>query len=123
MLERVLTGVVVAVHYAFLLYLIVGGFLAWKWPRTIWLHLVAAAWAVLIVTVGALCPLTFAQNWLRERQGQPPLRTGFIQQYVTGTFYPTGAERLSQLLVGVVVAVSWIGFARRRKLIRRASVS
>ena len=40
---RLLTTLILVLHFGFLVYLVVGGFLAWRWPRTLWLHLVAAA--------------------------------------------------------------------------------
>jgi hypothetical protein len=113
-LWRALADVVVAVHFVFLGYVIVGGFLAWRWPRTIALHALAAAWGLLIVTVAVPCPLTALQNRLREWGGEPPLHQGFIGTYVTGTLYPTGDERLVQVLVAVVVLASWFGVAARR---------
>jgi hypothetical protein len=107
--------VVVGVHFLFLGYVIVGGFIAWRWPRTIALHALAAAWGLLIVVVAVPCPLTALQNQLRELGGQRPLSGGFIDTYVTGRLYPAGAERPVQVVVGVVVLVSWIGVALRRR--------
>lgn len=118
---RVLADVVVAVHYAFLLYLIVGGFLAVRWPRTIWLHLAAAVWGALIVTTQVPCPLTAVQNALRERGGLPPLHSGFIQNYVKGVLYPARLETLTQVLVALVVVVSWVVFVRRRRRVPSAA--
>lgn len=101
---------VLAMHYAFLGYLVVGGFLAWRWPRTIWLHLAAGAWAVVITFVPVVCPLTWAQNHLRARIGRPPLRDGFMAHYVTGVLYPDGWRDGVRLAVAVVVLVSWLGY-------------
>ncbi len=112
---RLLADLVVAVHFGFLAYLLVGGFLAWRWPRTILTHAVAALWALLIVVVDVPCPLTGLQNALRERGGQHRLSDGFIETYVRGTFYPAAYERASQVIVAVLVLVSWVGFALRRR--------
>lgn len=109
---------VITAHYGFLAYLIGGGFLAWRWYRSILVHVAAAVWAAIILSVASTCPLTAAQNWLRERRGAAPLEQGFIQHYVAGVVYPAGAERAVQLLVGAVVVLSWVGLARR---VRRAS--
>lgn len=106
---------VVGVHFLFLGYVICGGFLAWRWPRTIVLHALAAAWGLLIVVVAVPCPLTALQNRLRELGGLRPLSGGFIDSYVTGRLYPAGAERLAQVILGVVVLASWLGVAVRRR--------
>jgi hypothetical protein len=107
------------VHFAFLVFLTVGGFLAWRWHRLIWVHLAVAAWAFLIVTVGQPCPLTGIEDWARERAGQERLRgTGFIDNYLEGVIYPARYTWLLQTLVALAVAVAWAGYLARRR--RRA---
>lgn len=108
---------VALLHYAFVAYVLVGGYLAWRWPRTIALHVLAIIWAVLIVTVHVQCPLTALQNLFREQAGRAPLNGGFIDNYIRGTFYPTHGAASAQALAGVLVLVSWAGFAVR---LRRA---
>jgi uncharacterized protein DUF2784 len=118
---RLLGDTVAGVHYAYLAYLLVGGFVAWRWPRTIALHVVAAVWAVLIIATPLPCPLTAAQNALRERGGQPPLRDTFINTYIRGTFYPAAYETETRVVVAGIVVASWVGFAvrmRRRRVTR-----
>jgi hypothetical protein len=118
---RLLADAFAGVHYAYLAYLLVGGFVAWRWPRTIALHIFAAVWAVLIIAAPVPCPLTAAQNALRERGGQPPLRDSFINTYIRGTFYPAAHETETRVVVAGVVAASWIGLVlrmRRRRVAR-----
>jgi Protein of Unknown function (DUF2784) len=118
---RLLGDAVAGVHYAYLAYLLVGGFVAWRWPRTIALHAIAAVWAVLIIATPVPCPLTAAQNALRERGGQPPLRDTFINTYIRGTFYPAAYETETRVVVAGIVVASWVGFAvrmRRRRVTR-----
>jgi uncharacterized protein DUF2784 len=118
---RLFGDAVAGVHYAYLAYLLVGGFVAWRWPRTIALHAIAAVWAVLIIATPVPCPLTAAQNALRERGGQPPLRDTFINTYIRGTFYPAAYETETRVVVAGIVVASWVGFAvrmRRRRVTR-----
>ncbi|MCV7085292.1 DUF2784 family protein [Mycolicibacter hiberniae] len=42
---RIAVVLIVAAHLGFLGYVVVGGFLALRRPRTLWLHGVAVAWA------------------------------------------------------------------------------
>ena len=110
---RWLADAVAATHLGYLAYLISGGFLAWRWRRSIGAHALAAAWATVIVTTSAPCPLTALQNALRERAGQAPLGASFIDTYVRGRFFPADRLGLVQTLVGALVLVSWIGFGTR----------
>lgn len=105
----------VVVHFLFLVYLTLGGFVAWRWRRTIWAHLAVVAWGVSIVTVGQECPLTDLENWARRRAGGQDLEGGFIATYLTGVVYPPEYLAQVRLLVGVLVLVSWIGWWYRRR--------
>lgn len=114
MLYRILTTATVIVHFAFLAYVVTGGFIAWRWPRTIWLHLAAAGWGFATVLFGIVCPLTYAEDWFRKKAGEQGLHTGFIDTYLEGVLYPQRFAGLMQLLAGLAVATSWIGYAMLR---------
>lgn len=114
-----LADAVVAVHYAYMAYLVVGGFIAWQWRWTIWTHALAVIWAIAIVVTKVPCPLTALQNHFRENAGQRPLSDSFINLYIRGTFYPADQQTIARLAIAAVVLISWIGFVRvqrRRKV-------
>jgi Protein of Unknown function (DUF2784) len=54
----------------------------------LWLHLPAAAWALVIVAVGVECPLTPLKKHLRHLAGQRGYSGGFLDYYLTGVIYP-----------------------------------
>jgi Protein of Unknown function (DUF2784) len=108
---QVLATTTMVVHFAFLAYVVAGGFLAWRWPRSIWLHLVAAGWGFSTVLFGIVCPLTYVENWGREKAGEQGLPSGFIDTYLEGVIYPQRFAGLMQLLAGVAVVTSWLGYA------------
>ncbi|WP_344970979.1 DUF2784 domain-containing protein [Salinactinospora qingdaonensis] len=111
---RVLADAAAVAHFSFLVYVLLGGFLAWKWPRAFWPHLACAAYGLGIVVIGWTCPLTYVENWARMRAGEAGLHPGgFIDHYLTGVIYPEQHLLLVQVLVGVVVAVSWGGVVLR----------
>jgi len=113
-----LADAVVLLHYGYLGYLVSGGFIAWRWPRSIVGHVAAAVWAVLIVVTKVPCPLTSLQNYLRERAGQQPLSGSFVEIYVRGTLFPADRIGVAQALVAVIVVMSWIGYGVRPGLRR-----
>jgi hypothetical protein len=125
---RLLTTLILTVHFGFLLYLVLGGFLAWRWPRTVWLHVTAAAWGVLIVGAdlaagGITCPLTYAEDWSRQRSGEAGLTAGFIDRYIEGVVYPERYAAAAQALAATAVLVSWVGFYLRRRRVGRSIAS
>jgi len=113
---RVLADGVALTHLLFLLYLTFGGFVAWRWPRTIVVHVCAVVWGLGSVVVGYDCPLTYAENWARHRAGDSGLPPeGFIAHYLTGVIYPESALGLVRALVAGCVVVSWVGLWRRSR--------
>ena len=111
-----------AVHFAFIAYVVCGGFLAWRWPRAVWPHLAAAAYGLGVTVIGWLCPLTWLEHWGRTNAGQQGLDAGgFISHYLTGVVYPAEHLREIQLAAAATVALSWLGaalLARRRGPLR-----
>jgi hypothetical protein len=112
---RLVADAAMVAHFLFLAYLVVGGFIAWRWPWTIWTHIAVALYGLFNVIVGWPCPLTHVENWGRARAGEATLPgTGFIDHYIAGVIYPQEHEALVQVLVACVVFSSWIGFLIRR---------
>ncbi len=113
--HRLVADTAMVAHFLFLAYMVVGGLLAWRWPRTVGLHLATALYGLCNVLVGWPCPLTRLEDWGREGAGQATLpSTGFIDHYLAGVVYPTEHEVVAQVLVGVVVLTSWAGFVAMR---------
>lgn len=113
MVFRWLAVAVACVHAGYLVYLVVGGFLAWRFPKTFFVHALASGWALAIVLAGVVCPLTVLQNALRVRGGQPELPGAFLDVYVRDVVYPVEYQDQVYLAVAVVIAIAWVGVAVR----------
>jgi hypothetical protein len=118
---QVLTTAILATHFAYLAYVVFGGFLAWRWPRLIWPHLAAAAWGLTVIAARLTCPLTDAEDWSRRRAGENGVSRGFIDRYIEGVLYPERYTGLMQALAALVVLASWVGFYLIRRTSRRAT--
>ena len=115
-----LADLVLVIHLAFILFVAVGGFAAWRWPRVLWAHLLAVAYAAAIVTVGFDCPLTGLEKHLRRLAGGPVYSGGFVNHYLTDVIYPgrlLGVLRWL-IVVGIVVGYSgsYLRWRRARQL-------
>ncbi|MFI5907315.1 DUF2784 domain-containing protein [Dactylosporangium sp. NPDC051541] len=102
-----LATTVLVLHFCYLAYLILGGFLVWRWPKAFWPHLAAAIWGLLVVTVPLTCPLTVAEHWARRKAGQSVQDKGFIDVYIENVLYPERYTHLLQVLVGMIVVFSY----------------
>jgi hypothetical protein len=111
--SRLLADLVVVIHLAYLVFIPVGGFLAWRWPRVIPFHLAAVAVGMVSVTVGFECPLTSWEQALRRHGGEKPYTDGFVDHYLTGKLYPHGHDALVQVLIAGAVVTAYVGLAIR----------
>ena len=110
MAYRWLTDLTVAVHFAFLVFVIAGGLAARRYRWIAVPHLLAAAWAVYVeATPGLVCPLTPLENYFATRAGRAGYEGSFIEHYLVPIIYPEGLTPGSQLaLAGLVVGVNAI---------------
>lgn len=104
-LYRLLANAVVLIHALFIVFILCGGFLAWRWRWVAAIHVPCAIWGVLIEYFGWICPLTPLENSLRARAGQEGYSGGFIEHYVLPVIYPAGLTPRVQMMLGTFVLV------------------
>lgn len=102
---RIAADLVVALHFAFIAFVVLGGFVAWRWPGVAWLHVPVALWGAIIEFAGWICPLTPLENALRRSAGDAGYAGGFIEHYVIPVVYPAGLTPAIQVALGVGVLV------------------
>lgn len=102
---RLVADLLVAVHFAFIVFVVAGGFLAWRWRPVAWVHLPAAAWGALIEFAGWICPLTPLENRFRRLAGEAGYEGGFIEHYLIPIIYPAGLTTPVQIVLGAVVVL------------------
>lgn len=117
MLSDVLAGLILIVHFLFVLF-VAGGFalilagvkLGWQWVRNFHfriLHLAAIVFVALESLAGVMCPLTLWEDALRG--GNSPI--GFIQRWIQRVMFyslPEWVFSLTYVMFAlVVVATFW----------------
>jgi hypothetical protein len=104
-----LADVTMVVHFAALLYIALGGYLAWRWPRSIFLHASFSACSLAVNVFPLACPFTAVEDHFRAQQGLGPLPGGFNEYYIYDELIPRSL--LPVVVVGAVVAlvVSYVG--------------
>src|SRR6185436_793886 len=103
MLYRLLADLVVVLHLAFVLFVVLGGLLALRWPRAAWFHLPTAIWGAGIEFVQGICPLTPLENHLRQLGGEAGYSGGFVEHYLLPVLYPSGLNQNIQVGIGILV--------------------
>src|SRR5438309_9711878 len=93
MVYRALADCIVLVHAAFVAFVMLGGFFAWRWRAVGWAHGPAAVWGAAIEYAGWTCPLTPLENALRARAGLEGYRGGSAEPYVHPLLDPASLAR------------------------------
>ena len=116
---RLLADLTVLLHGAFMVFVVFGAWLVWRWRWVGWLHVPCAAWGAMVELAGWVCPLTPLENAFRARAGEAGYRGGFIEHYVVPAIYPAGLTRAQQIVLGAtVVAINVVAYGL---LIRRGA--
>jgi hypothetical protein len=95
-----LADLVVLAHFGFIVFVLLGGLLAFRWQWMPWLHVPAMAWGGFIELTGRICPLTPLENALRHAAGQTKYSQSFTEQYIFPIVYPAGLDRELQIMMG-----------------------
>lgn len=108
-------GVVLFVVAGFV-WIVVGNLRRWPGVNGWWFrsaHLAAIAIVVLEAWLGATCPLTTLEDWLRAQAGEAGYSHGFVEYWVRRVLFydaPPWVFTLGYTLFGVLVAAAWWRF-------------
>jgi hypothetical protein len=103
MMFRTLADFVLVLHFAFVIFVAVGGLVVFRWPLVMFLHLPAVMWGVLVECANWTCPLNPLEDWLRHLGGEAgtAYAKGFIDYYVSLVIQPENLTRSFQLAMGL----------------------
>jgi hypothetical protein len=99
----ILADIIVLMHLGFIIFVILGGVLCFKWSKILWLHVPAFTWGAVIEFSGGICPLTPLENQLRYSGGREIYSSGFIEHYIVPIVYPDMLTRNMQIALGTLV--------------------
>ena len=117
---QLLADVVLTLHFSIVAFVvgglvltIIGNFSAWRWVNALWFrlaHLAAIAVVVAQSWLGATCPLTSLEMWLRAKARVATYSGSFIEHWLQRLLYyeaPIWVFTLAYSLFGLLVAATW----------------
>ena len=121
----ILADIVVCLHFAFVFFVIFGGFIYYLWRNCPYLHLPAVFWGFWIELSSSVCPLTPLENWLDDLGGGSTYRSSFIEQYIIQFLYPTDLDQNTKyyLATGLIFVNLIIYIHIMRKRSRRKNMN
>jgi hypothetical protein len=122
-----LADVVLVVHFAVVVF-VVGGLVAvvagnrlgWRWVNDWWFrlaHLGAIAFVAVQAWLGALCPLTALESWLRVQAGMSGYTKSFIEHWLQRLIFyeaPVWVFALAYTVFALLVVAAWYYFPPAR---------
>ncbi|MCC6126616.1 MAG: DUF2784 domain-containing protein [Pirellulales bacterium] len=115
-LYRLLADLVVAIHFAYvgfvvagLLAILLGGWRKWRWVRNFWFRLIHFLMIAVVVgesLFGVICPLTDWEDALREKAGETVQQGTFIGRMLHDLLFlevPQGALAPFYCVFGLIV--------------------
>jgi hypothetical protein len=116
---RILADLVVAAHFAYVSFVVVGlaaillgGWRKWRWVRNFWfrlIHFLMIAIVVLESLAGIVCPLTDWEDALREKAGETVKQGSFIGRMLHQLMFvhfPPGVLTTCYCVFGFLVLAS-----------------
>ena len=107
-------AVVAILHMLYLLYMVVGGFLALYRFAWIWPSVVSTLYSVYVTVTDFRCPVTALEKELLELGGRTPYEGSFTAHYLRDELYPAQYET-AIWLTGMGVAVLSYALVLRRR--------
>lgn len=100
---RLAADTMMIAHLLYIVFVIVGGFLAFRARRVLWLHVPAVLWAIYVQYVGRVCPLTTWEKGFRDLAGEAGYEGGFVEHYIVPIIYPPDMPVAMHLVLGTLV--------------------
>lgn len=110
---------VVVSHLTFIVFVLTGGYLAWRWQTVLPFHIAAVAISGGLALAGLDCPLTNVEKWFRRHAGDPVYRGGFIAHYLVPGGMTSGVRLALRVFTVAVVAAAYIHLIVTSPSVRR----
>ncbi|HLM07892.1 MAG TPA: DUF2784 domain-containing protein [Blastococcus sp.] len=114
MAALVAAAVVAILHMAFLVYMVVGGFLALHRFAWIWPSVGVTVYSFYVTLTDFTCPVTTLEKWLLATGGRTPYEGSFTAHYLRGSLYPAQYETAVWLTAMGVAIASYVLVLTRR---------
>ncbi len=122
MLYRALTDATLLLHFAFILFVVFGGFLVRRKSAWAFAHLPSVVWVACVEYTRTICPLTAIEKTLRSRAGMNGYEGGFVAHYLLPVIHPPSLTSQIQITLSLIVVTFNIGvYARLSRRARHGS--
>ncbi|MDQ4123945.1 MAG: DUF2784 domain-containing protein [Acidobacteriota bacterium] len=124
MIYRVLLEILIAAHFAFILFIVFGALFALVRRWMIFLHLPTLVYGLLIELLNINCPIEPLESWLRDLSFESGFAEGFLEPYLIGLIYPPGwNQSYGNLMAALLLSFNFIVYSLVFLRWRRRSIA
>lgn len=105
MLNLILLNSVILLHFAFIVFVVLGALLVMKWRWLLLPHMTAVGWGIYIEVSHGICPLTHYEMYFRQQANIAGYPGGFIEHYLYPIIYPAGLTADIQITLAIAVVL------------------
>ena len=102
-LLETLATLTLLLHFSFILFVIFGALLIFRFKKIIYFHIPAVAWGAYIELSHSICPLTHLENYFLKKAGKDQYSVDFIENYIFKIIYPPALNYEIQTYLGVIL--------------------
>ena len=109
-----------AVHFAFIVFVIFGALLLFTSKKIAFIHIPSVIYGAYIELSHSICPLTYLENWFLRKASMKNYSNSFIEQYLIPIVYPNNLTVELQFYLGflliltnIVIYILAINFFKR----------
>jgi hypothetical protein len=117
MMIGMLADISILFHFLWILFIVFGIILVWRWPKIAFVHLGGLIFSLIINIFGWYCPLTYLENYLHALSARElGYKASFVQHYLVPIVYPDLPERairIGEIVFVFMLLVVYAALARR----------
>ena len=102
---EIAANLILLVHFAFIIFVVLGGLLFFASSKIIFIHIPALIWGIYIELTSSTCPLTYLENWFLHKANLITYSGSFIQNYLVPIVYPVNITKDLQIFLGIGLIV------------------
>jgi hypothetical protein len=96
----------VALHFAWIVFVVSGAFFLRRRRRWKWIHLAAIVYSVAIEVYGWICPLTYVEQWFWTKAGIESYEGSFVTHYLERIIYLQAPQWLLVILAVALLVLT-----------------
>lgn len=113
---RILATAVILIHFAWILWVILGWLVTRRRPWLRTLHIISLFYSIAVESLPFPCPLTLAEDWCDRRAQITPYRQTFLIHFLSRLIYPNVSQSLiTATAVPICVIIMGIYVVRFRR--------